>query len=295
MSSPLVPVATLVAAVLMMLGHLEHLGMNRRREFGERTGLRRDRATRDGSRAFVNRTLSRATGLLPDGWERAERNRLVRAGLEIEGDTYLTLRLMAGLVGATLAFAVALTNRRTLPVGPTGAIGCAVGLFGIDWWVERRARANADLLRGAWPHFLHRLRLCLLAGLSLERALATLAGDPGVGRGRVFGGQLENVVREIRAGVSCEGALAKWGELTQAEDVLALSVAAESSRALGLPLAASLAKQAAMARDRLRQQHLGWVTSLPSRLSLCAMLFFLPAILIIVLVPSVLSFIRSGW
>jgi tight adherence protein C len=131
--------------------------------------------------------------------------------------------------------------------------------------------------------------------LSLERALTALAEDPETGRQTAFRRQLLEVVREIRAGVSCESALNRWGELTQVEEVMALASAAERSRALGVPLAAGLARQASIGRDRLRQEYLGWANALPSRLSLCAMLFFLPAILIVVLLPSVLSFLRSGW
>jgi tight adherence protein C len=188
-----------------------------------------------------------------------------------------------------------MVRRYTFPAGPGAVLGFAAGVMAIEWFIEVRARSNADALRGTWPHFLHRLRLCLLAGLSLERALATLSEDAGLGRSRALRIQLEEVVREIRAGVSCEGALSKWGELSGLDDVIALSASVERSRALGLPLAAGLARQAAMARERMRQQYLGWVTALPSRLSLGAMLFFLPAILIIVLAPSVLSFLRSGW
>lgn len=287
------PVSVLVTAAIILLTYLECRIGGQRREFDERIGFhQRPAAVAKGT---IGGTLKRLSEFLPGDWSQAQRARMVRAGLGLEAETYLALRLICGLAGAVLGSVAAYGRYRTVALGVAAALGAGAGLFGVDWWVDARARANGSLLRGRWPYFLHRLRLCLLAGMSLERALTALADDPGTGLGAAFGRQLQDVIREIRAGVSCESALVRWGQTAEAEDILALGAAAERSRALGLPLATSLARQAAVARDRLRQDYLGWANSLPSRLSLCAMLFFLPAILIIVLLPSVLSFLRSGW
>ncbi len=293
MRHPTLPVCTLVMALLMMLAWLDSRFGGQRREFGIRIGWRP--GARAGESGAVNRSaVRRLAMLLPAEWSRAQRARLARAGLALETEAYLSLRLVSALCCAVVGVMVGLAIKR-VDLQAWAAVAAAFGLFGVDWFVDTRGRANGALLRRQWPHFLHRLRLCLLAGMSLERALSTLADDPDMERGAAFGRQLGEVVREIRAGVSCESALARWGELAQAEEVMALAAAAERSRALGLPLTAGLARQASMARDRLRQEYLGWANGLPARLSLCAMFFFLPAILIVVLLPSVLSFLRSAW
>jgi tight adherence protein C len=131
--------------------------------------------------------------------------------------------------------------------------------------------------------------------MTLEQALAALAAYSAPGRSLILSRQLADVVARVRAGMPPETAISSWAHSLGVDEIAVFASSVERSRTLGVPLAEALDRQAQLGRARVRQEYLTWLNSLPSRLSLCSMLFFLPAVLIVVLLPNVLSFVRSGW
>lgn len=286
----------LVAALLLVLAGMERAAAGRQQSMASRLGWNDEQGSgRLGG--GPQRWLRRLAASLPSAWLAADRERLRRADVCVEPEVLLFCRLL----GATICTLLSVGSCLALSIGGASVLAAVAagsllaGFHLVEAWLDARWRASASLLRRDWPDFLARLRLSLLAGLSLERGLEAMLASGEAGPGGVIHGQLVSVVREIRTGVGCEAALANWADRTRAEEVAALAWAAERARALGLPLSAGLGRLASLSRGRARQAYLAWLNGLPGRLSLYAMIFFLPAILVVVLLPSVLSFIRSGW
>jgi len=294
MMSPTLPAVLLSSGVLFVFAWLEARAGARYQAFSQR-------AVRGASGARSKWPLmadvARLHKRLPATWVQADRDRLKQAQMVLGTEALLAIRLLAAV-----GFAVgAVTLRSVLPqgailhAGPTAGLGAAVGLLWVEWSVSGRVTRHRAALRSRWPSFLQRLELCLLAGLPLDRSLRTIRSVSDEPAADALAGELALVLREIGAGMSAEQALGQWARRAGAEDVQALAAVCHKAHILGVPLAPAIAKQSALARTRLRQRHLAWLTSLPSRISLVAMLFFMPAILVVVLLPSVLAFLRSGW
>lgn len=287
------PAILVLAAALCLLAGLELRSGVRRRSLKHSLGLRTGRGMRPVLAAEARRLLRH----MPEEWVSAERERLGKAGLRPEPETGLTIRLASavscGVAGAFLWARVSPPGSGRLSF--LTAASALVGLLAVDWWLAARAKSRILVLRADWPDFLDQLRLCLTAGMALEQALATLSTYPDPRRSPVLKTQLAELTARIRAGTSAERALDALARDTGLEEVEAFATSVGRSRALGVPLVETISRQAELCRARLRHEYLAWLNSLPSRLSLCAMVFFLPAVLAVVLVPNVVAFLRSGW
>jgi|GEM_PF-1646329 len=291
-----VPCILLMVAVLCVLAGFETASGIRRRLLKENLGLAGTITSRSVS-GLRQKAKNKLLRYIPQEWTAAERERLGRAGLHPEPEIGLSIRLMAatccGVVGVLLSVRHGMPGSGRLTAAV--AVSAMVGLACVDWWLARRARSRLLALRSDWPDFLHQLRLCLLGGMSIEQALVTLSTYPDPGRSRGLSAELLHLTAHISSGTSVEAALAGLARNTGLEEVEAFSTSVERSRALGVPLTDTLARQVQLGRARLRHGYLAWLNSLPSRLSFCAMIFFLPAVLVVVLLPNILAFLRSGW
>jgi len=110
-----------------------------------------------------------------------------------------------------------------------------------------------------------------------------------------LGVQLSTIVAQMHAGLAIDRAIALWADSTGVAEVRVLADALERSRRTGIGVGVSVEGQHRAAVNRHRQAYLSWLSALPSRLSTVAMIFFLPAVLVVVLMPSVLAFLRAGW
>ena len=292
--SPTLPAVLLSSGILFVFAWLEARAGAQYQAFSKR-------AVREFSGAPSKWPLmadvARLHRRLPATWVRADRERLQQARMMLGTEALLAVRLLAAVICAVGAVILrtALPQSAVLHAGPTAGLGAALGLLWVEWSVSGRVTRHRAALRSRWPGFLQRLELCLLAGLPLDRSLRTIRSTSDELAADALGSELDLVLREIGAGVSAEQALGRWAKRSGAEDVQALAAVCHKAHILGVPLAPAIAKQSALARTRLRQRRLAWLTSLPSRISLVAMVFFMPAILVVVLLPSVLAFLRSGW
>ncbi len=246
-----------------------------------------------GSRPVTNRLQATVGRLLSPAAVQADALRLLRAGIEMPGEALWIYRMAAGAAGSVLTSAGAAAVGAARP-GVFAAIGAAVGMLGVDWWLDRRTQRRCAMLRRDWPGFLYRLRLCLLAGMPLASSLEAILSLHRDQSSPVHS-DLVKVVRKVKAGLPCEAALVEWAEAAGAGEVAALAGAVERSRSAGVPLAATIEMHHRSARSRHRFAYTAWLNGLPGRLSTVAMVFFLPAVLVIVLIPNVIAFLRASW
>lgn len=289
MIPPELPVLLLIAAALALGGDQHMQAKRRAQSFARQVSVAHgpeQRGTLAQASELVARMLSPR---LLDG----EMRRIARAGLHLHPEALVLIRVgCTAALGCLLPIAASAFEERG--AGWISIAGAAAGFALSDWWVTTLGRRRAASLRREWPGLLSRLRLCLAAGMSIEASLESLATLTRRHQG-VLAEDLASVVARIRAGVGVDRALRLWADAAGVGEIGVLAGAVERSRMTGVALGESVAGQHKAARNRQRQAYLAWLNALPSRLSVVAMIFFLPAVLIVVLMPSVISFLRAGW
>jgi tight adherence protein C len=147
--------------------------------------------------------------------------------------------------------------------------------------IERR-RSEVNLVL---PDLLDRLSLGLNAGLNFEGAFNRAATNfPGR-----FGGELRQVVREWSLGHTRSNALRALSERLPADSLASFVAAVNQADELGTSLSETLKIQSKLLRSQRRRRAQEASRRLPILIAFPLVLFFLPALLIIYLVPPLLT------
>jgi len=292
-SDTLLPAVVLTTSWLLLLADFESRRLGATREFSHRvTGQAADFATAAGLR----RGLRVMYGQLPSGVRRRDQALLDQLAQGLDPAALLALR--SGAVAAALVIWIGLgllVGRGSLHrPGAHAAAGGALGLALVEAYLTARIRRRRAHLKRTWPGFLSRLRLALSAGLTLEGAVRALLAFERRCSGELAA-DLAALQREIKSGIAAEDSLLQWAHRCGLDDAERLALTCQRCRRLGLPLAPAIRRQQEHADAQAHNRHQAWVNGLPGRISVVAMLFFMPAILIVVLLPNVLSFLRAGW
>jgi tight adherence protein C len=206
-------------------------------------------------------------------------------------------------VGAELLTAVDLGATATLGASPLAAVGTVIGprlvlavLFAlVCWWVairvaRRRARARRLALRSeAAPAVLDLLGAALLAGLNPHRAVLCVAERaPDVLRD-----DLELAAAVLRLGGTPAAALRAAAERSGLDELRAAAGAMEAAERWGAPPAEALAARAEALRSRTRLHAEAEAGRAAVRLAFPLVFCFLPAFVLLTVVPTVASSLRA--
>ncbi|HEV7494566.1 type II secretion system F family protein [Baekduia sp.] len=248
---------------------------------GSRTARGRSRTARGGSRAArgvaMLARLGRRLGVpAPPGELDA---RLAAAGL---GSAVRTADAMAvkGGAGAAVALAAApalaaLPLRMTIVALPAVA---AAGFFAPDLWLARRAGRRAARAGVELADVLDLLRVAIVAGLPVSRALT----EVGRRRGGLVATELRIVSERLALGVPRADALAALRRSLPLPAIGLLTAAIARADRHGAPLAPALTALAQAARaDRTRALHEQAARAAP-RIQLAVALLLVPAVLLVV-------------
>lgn len=194
--------------------------------------------------AQVAQPLSRLS--VPEaGWERSPlRTRFMNAGwrgtsapsLYFATKTLLALALPA-LLATLAAFCWQLTLSRQL--FPLLLCGAGLGYYLPNVVLARRAAYRCREIFENFPDALDLLTVCVEAGLSLERALAKVAGEIHI-KSVALAQELQLVLMEMRAGFSKEKALRNLALRSGVEDVDTLVAMLIQSERFGTSMGESL-------------------------------------------------------
>ena len=211
-------------------------------------------------------TIARAAG--PGGYEDLAGRKLALAGLGALAGAVLTKGLAA--IAAAPLFA-------------------AAGWRLPDLRLARRARDDHDAIRAALPDALDLLAACTLAGMSLDRALRTVAPDVD----GPLGAALRDALRALDVGMQRDAAYQVLTERAPVPEVRSLVRAIERAERYGISVAATLVAQAREMRSRRRA-----AVEEAARAAEVKMLFplvacFLPAFVLLTVAPVVISALRS--
>lgn len=192
--------------------------------------------------------------------------------------------LAAGLCAVILLALAseALLPRSALMLGAT--IGAVLGLVAPPIYRRNRSDRRVIALRRAWPDLLDLLALTVGAGLTLETALLRIRDlmtqkSPDLARElTILTAELTYFGERARALQN----LNRRCDIAEVDDLVTALIQADQK---GLPLNALLTATAREQRRKRRMEIEKKAASLPAKLTVPMILFFLPALLIVILAP----------
>ena len=231
--------------------------------------------------------------LMPSGSTQVSRTQLlmIRAGYR-SGDAMLAMRGMKILLPVVLLAAVLFTG--FYRYNPTFIIGAA-GVLGFllpDMWLNARVRARQHRLRMGLPDALDLLVICVEVGLGLDQALLRVAQEIQVAH-RELSEELQLVNLEMRVGKSRIEALRSLARRTGLDDVKALVAMLVQTERFGTSVAQSLRIHSDELRTRRRQRAEEMSAKTTVKMVPALVLFIFPALILVVLGPAVLTFMRQ--
>ena len=232
-----------------------------------------------GMRRLGESTRHMLPNALVDGLE----VRLVQAGHP--GGLDLPRLIGVKVTLAAIAALVLLVNGQVLP-----AVVAATTLFFLpDYWVlskrdERQAAIQADV-----ADIVDQLTIVVEAGLGFDAALARVAATTD----GALTDELRRTLSDIRAGVPRAQALRALADRAQVVEVRQLVTALLQAQKHGVPMAQTLRIQSAEMRQKRTQHTEEKAAKLPVKLIFPIVVCFLPAFMIITLVPSLMSVFRA--
>ncbi len=234
--------------------------------------------------------LARATRRLsPSGVVVSLERRLEVAGSAwpLEGVLAVKLVLGTALLALGLAWAVAAGSALSF----LGAlIAPAIGYFGPDTVLARRARARQLAISNQLPDTLDQLTICVEAGLGFDAALARTART---GRGPLAQ-ELARLLQDLRVGVPRVEALNGMLERTDVPELRQFVHVIIQAESYGVPISKVLRTQAAEQREKRRFRAEERAMKLPVKVIFPMVFCILPTLFIVVLAPAFLN-ISAGF
>lgn len=247
------------------------------------TGLPEAAATTSPLVSGMRQLGQSARGVLPNALVDGLEVRLVQAG----HPGGLDLPRLIGVKVTLAAFAafVLLVNGQIL----LAAVAAATLFFLPDYWIlskrdERQAAIRADV-----ADVVDQLTIIVEAGLGFDAALAHVAGTTD----GALTDELRRTLSDIRAGVPRAQALRALADRAQVVEVRQLVTALLQAQKHGVPMAQTLRIQSAEMRQKRTQHTEEKAAKLPVKLIFPIVVCFLPAFMIITLVPSLMSVFRA--
>lgn len=199
------------------------------------------------------------------------------------GDFY-ALRFLLILVGIVLAF---LANRNFSEINTT-SIALGVMTIGLCYalpqaWLNRKAQARQDEIRRGLPDALDMLSVCASAGLGFDQSLQKVSGYWET----ELGHELKRTTQEMEMGVSRLEALRNLSERLEVDDLSRFVAIIVQAEKVGMSYADVLHSQALQLRIQRQYRAREIANKLPGKMILPMALFIFPAIIAVILGPSI--------
>ena len=166
-------------------------------------------------------------------------------------------------------------------IGPGGA-----GYYLPKYWVERRSQTRKKEIINGFPDALDMMLVCVEAGQSLDQSIIRVAREIRAGY-PALADEYEIVSQEIKAGKDRITVLRDMSERAGVPDVASFVTVLIQSATFGTSIAEALRVYGAEMRDKRVMRAEEKANVLPTKLTLCTMMFTVPPLLIILIGPSV--------
>ncbi len=215
-----------------------------------------------------------------------EMNRqLVVAGnpFNLRAQQFYGLRLLLALGGLLIGFLFYQIDTKSFLNLAMGMLICLVFIMFPNVWIRTLIRRRQDMIRRNLPDALDMLSVCAAAGLSFDQSLLRV--------GQTFktaiGLEFARVVAEMEIGVSRQQALRNMQARVDLADLSSFVAMIVQSEALGMSISDVLRSQAEQMRINRQHRAKEAAQSLPAKMMVPLVFFIFPALLAVLLGPSV--------
>jgi tight adherence protein C len=223
--------------------------------------------------------------------------RFARAGIDSKDGPvyYLFFQRIASIGVLLIAFLLFInaSGDNALLMRVTGLLIAGLALFGPKLYLQNQIDRRTALLQKAFPDTLDLLLICVESGLALDAALARVCGELARAYPEMTG-ELNRTRLELALLNDRVRALMNLGERTGMVAFRSLVVALVQSERFGTSLADTLR----VLSEDFRLQRLAGAEAkaarLPVLLTIPLIFLLMPAFLMIVMGPAIISFLRRG-
>jgi tight adherence protein C len=225
------------------------------------------------------------------------RKKMLRAGFHAKSALriYFFMRLVLGVVFPVLILIIlpevsSMTWERVALVA--GVMGI-VGIYAPMFWVSYQTSVRQQACRDGFPDALDMLLVSVEAGLGLDAAINRVAAEIGTAH-PVLGEHFRRVGSELRAGRSREMALRSMADMIGIEEVGSLVTILIQSELLGTSIASALRVHADDMRLKRLMKAEEKAHMLPVKMTVPLILGILPPLVLVILAPAIINFMRVG-
>ena len=209
---------------------------------------------------------------------------------------YVTAQILAPILFVLLFVAWARLVADEVPGSMTliaGIMTCVVlGSFAPRIYVQNQLTKRRTAIVKAWPDTLDLMLICVESGMTVEAALARVAEEM-AGGATELASELNLTTAELSYLQDRSAALRNLGVRTGIDSVRSVVSALIQSEKYGTSLAASLRVIAQEQRDQRLIEAEKKAASLPPKLTVPMILFFLPALFVVILAPAAIRFMQN--
>lgn len=220
------------------------------------------------------------------------REKLVAAGHRGDASviTYLFARvatpIVLGLVSAFYIFTTGVLGDQPaiIPVGLVLALAYA-GHYAPNLYISNATSKRRLSIRRAWPDALDLLRICVESGTSIEAAFRKVSEEIGL-QSIALAEEMALTTAELSYLSERRQAYENLGRRTGVEGVKSVAAALIQAERYGTPVSVSLRVLAQETRDMRMNEAEKKAAALPPKLTVPMILFFMPALFIVILGPA---------
>ena len=269
--------------------------MARLRAQGENRGtMRREDLSRDYMKRIVER-FSLQKAFVDEGTVDA----LARAGYRGQGHltTFLFMRFATPLVLVVVAlgyFLFGLPGERPLFLNVVYAVGVGlVGAYLPTVVLKNQTAKRQQSIRRAWPDCLDLMLLCVEAGMSVEHAFKRVAKEMGQ-QSAALAEELTLTTAELAFLEERGRAFENLGKRTGLDGVRSVMTALIQADRYGTSVGQALRVMAEEGREQRMMEAEKKAASLPPKLTVPLILFFLPVLFIVIISPALIKVFATG-
>lgn len=206
--------------------------------------------------------------------------------------TLLFFRLVMPPLMAFLAFCFVFILR-AVTVTPMVGIGIVVaslylGLKAPEIFINNVTEKRKESIRGAFPDALDLLLICVESGVSIESAFQRVGQEIGQ-QSVALAEEMTLTMAELSFLPDRQQAYENFGERVNIDSVRQIVMVLVQAERVGTPLASALRTVSQETRSRRLLEAEKKAASLPPKLTVPMMVFFLPCIFLVLLTPAVLQ------
>lgn len=258
----------------------------------------RGTARREDTRSYMKRTVERFS-LQKAFVDENTIDSLARAGYRGQGPltTFLFMRFATPIVVALLGllyFVLLAPGQRPLYLNI--AYGIGVGLIGAYLPIlllKNRTQKRQQSIRRAWPDCLDLMLLCVESGMSVEHAFKRVAKEIGQ-QSAELAEELTLTTAELAFLEDRSRAYDNLGKRTGLDGVKSVMTALIQADRYGTSVGQALRVMAEEGREQRMMEAEKKAASLPPKLTVPLILFFLPVLFIVIISPALIKVFATG-